>query len=467
MRVIILILLFCGNTNTCFSQLQDKEAKLDSIFTMLYKQNQFNGSVLIADKGEVIFKKGYGFCNEQIKRLNNTNTVFELASCSKQFTAAAIVLLKRQGKLKYEDKISSFFPELAFWSKVTIYDLLRHTSGIPEYLSDMRGSWDKTKIATNKDVIEFYANRKDTLSFEPGSKYDYCNTNYVLLASIIERTSGQDYASFLKENIFRPLRMHNTFVYNRRKSPKKIKNYATGYVWAPNSFDKVTKECKDSSVYYFDGVVGEAKVNSTVEDVYKWIVALKNNTLFTQAEFESMTEITKTSDGKNIPYGFGLDVSKGENKFSFGHTGHWDGYITFIYHNVVKDRTIIILQNFEMGTYLYNNIKQILDTQTLTNECKKRISLSESEIQIYTGVYTDKENPEEQHIITYLNGHLLYNTAKIKWDMRFFPVSTNEFQAIRLGGTDGVIRFSQSENGNTILEMSEYGKIIGVGIRTK
>lgn len=464
---ILLILLAFGLKNHCHSQ-QIKTHQLDSLFTAMHAQNQFNGSVLIADKGEIILKKGYGYRNEETKKPNDEQTIFELASCSKQFTAAAIVLLQRQGKLKYDDNITQYLPELQFWDKVTIRHLLRHTSGIPEYLSDMGRHWDKTKIATNEDVINYYASRKDTLLFPPGSRHQYCNTNYAFLASIIQRASGMGYASFLHKHIFKPLKMNHTFVYNRRESPRNIRNYATGYVWATGTFNKVTSEhpaYNDSSVYCFDGVVGNAKVNSTITDIYKWVTALKDNTFFTPNEFDTMTQTTLTPEGKKIPYGFGLSVSKGENKFSFGHTGSWDGYMTFIYHNVIKDRTIIILQNFKMGAYSSRNINQILDGQPIEAEYKKMVPQPDSAMERYAGIYTDKDNPEEQHTITCKQGHLIYNTGKVKWDMRFFPVSDTEYQAIRQGGADGMIQFTQLPNGNMQLSMYEYGKAIGTGIK--
>lgn len=468
MRCITLFFAFCTLSNLAFSQQEQEVRQLDSIFTMMRNQHQFNGTVLIAEKGKVILQKGYGFSNELNRSENNTKTIFELASCSKQFTAAAILLLKRQNKLQYEDKISKYLPQLDFWNKVTIADLLKHTSGIPEYLIDMPKEWDKSKIATNEDLIRFYAARRDTLQFEPHSKHRYNNTNYALLASIIEKVSGKTYAEFLATNIFKPLKMKNTFVYNRREHPQKVKNYATGYVWARNSFDKVTSEnfrYGDSTVYYLDGIVGNAKVNSNVEDLYKWIVTLKNNTFFSNAEFEDMTAVTKTSLGRAVPYGFGLDVSKGENRFSFGHTGSWDGYATFIYHNMIKDRTIITLQNFKMGAYPFETITQVLEHTLPKVEYPKKMTLPETEIQKYTGTYVDEKNPEEIQYITNLDGHLIHNAKRVAWDMRFFPVSVNEFQAIRQGGIDGVLKFSMLTNGELKLEMFQYGEMIGSGIK--
>ncbi|NSL85998.1 beta-lactamase family protein [Chitinophaga sp. Mgbs1] len=460
--------LFVIAAGLCFAQKNTQYKQLDSIFSVLHSQNQFNGSVLIADKGKVLLKKGYGIRDEKTKALNNPGTVFELASCTKQFTAMGIVLLKKDGKLNYDDKISKYIPELSCWDKVTIYDLLRHTSGIPEFLVDMEEDKDPTKILNNQDLINFYANRHDTLRFEPKTRHRYSNTNYALLASIIERASGRKYADYLHERIFKPLKMKNTFVYNRRETPRAIKNYATGYVWAKDSFEKVTSENPrygDRTVYYLDGVVGAAKVNSTVEDLFRWITALKNNTLITRQEFEEMTAVTKTSLNKNISYGFGFDVSKGENKFAFGHTGSWDGYISFISQNMIKDKTIIILENFNLGTYSYDNINQVLDNKPLSLEYKTKLNLPDSEMKTFSGIYKDEKEPEEQHIITCKNGHLFYNTNKVKWDMRFFPVSGNEFQAIRQGGRDGVLRFTTQADGATRLEMIEYGKVIGSGVK--
>ena len=468
MKKIIINLVLLAATTVCFGQNKNQEKQLDSIYTVLHNQNQFNGEVLIAEKGKIILKKGYGYANEDTKKPINEKTIFELASCSKQFTGAAIVLLKREGKLDYNDKLSKHIPELSFWKDVTIYDLLRHTSGIPDFLGNMCKDWDPSKIATNEDVIKYYAASKDTLEFKTKTQHRYSNTNYVLLASIIERTSGKKYGDFLTAKIFKPLKMNNTFVYNRRQNPRKIENYATGYVWARDSFTKVTMEnpgCDDSSVYSMDGIEGAAKVNSCVEDIYKWTQALRNNTLLTQKEFDEMTEITQTASGENIPYGFGLDIRRGENKLVFGHTGSWDGYATLIYHDMIKDRTIIILENFKMGVTAADNVFQILDGKPLVVEYEKKVALPESDFMQYTGSYTEESG--EQHIITYRDKHLIYNTNTAKWDMRFFPFAKNEFSGIRQAGINGVLKFTKLENGDIKLEMLQYGSIVGSGIKKK
>ncbi|KQR67461.1 serine hydrolase [Pedobacter sp. Leaf176] len=446
------------------------QLKIDSVFRMMHAQRQFNGTVLIADGGKVIFSKGYGHRDTLSRHGNTRETIYELASCSKQFTAAAIVLLHRKGMLRYEDSLVKFIPELASWKGVTIYNLLRHTSGIGEYFIDMSAGWDHKKIATNDDLIRFYASRQDSLLFTPNSKHQYTNTNYALLATIVERVSGLSLAEFLKKQIFLPLKMNHTFIYNSRQHPEKIRNRATGYVWKRNSFDKITSENPaygDSFVFYLDGIVGNAKVNSNVNDVYKWIRALKDKTFFSSEEFNLMTAVTKTSSGKSIPYGFGLDLSGNNDDLSFVHTGSWDGYATFIHHNMSKDRSVIVLQNFKMGAYPFKTISQILNNQPIGVEYAKKISLPRAAVEKFTGVYLDVDTNGGQQKITFLDGYLIHNSKAVQWDMRFFPINENCFQAIRQGGADAVLKFTEMVNGDTKLEMLQRGKVIGTALKKK
>lgn len=345
---------------------------------------------------------------------------------------------------------------------------MHHTSGIPEFLGHFANDWKNDRIATNQDVIDYYSTKKDTLEFSPNSNHQYSNTNYVFLATIIERVSKQKIETYLADKIFKPLKMNRTFIYNRRVNPKKIKNYAYGYSWIKNSFEKATED--DTRIgnmmsYYMDGIVGNAKVNSTVEDIYKWINAIKNNTLLNQQEFNEVMKITQTSNNEKVTYGFGFEVRQNDNNISYGHTGSWDGYITFIHYNSKNDRTIIVFNNFRNGVYPYETITEILDNKPSSNEFVKKINLSEEDIKKFVGEYADLENPTEKHIISYLDNHLIYNTDKANWDMRFFPSSNNTFQAIRQGGIDGKMTFIPQNDGSMKLEMTQYGQNIGSGIR--
>ncbi len=445
---------------------QKTSQRLDSLFTLLAAQKQFSGSVLIAEKGKIIYKGGKGYSNETTKAKNNTHTIFELASCSKQFIGVATALLHRENKVNYTDDITVYIPELSNFKGVTIDNLLHHTSGIPEYLGDFSQHWKNEKIATNQDVINYI--KKDTLDFQPNSRYQYTNTNYVLLATIIERMSKQKIADYLSAKIFKPLHMNRTFMYSRRLSPKAIKNYAYGYSWEQNSFKKITDDNRkygNATTYYLDGIVGGAKIHSTVEDLYKWISAIKNNTLLSQSEFDEVMKITQTNNNKDIKYGFGFEVRGSGNNISYGHNGSWDGYVSFIHYSAKNDRTIIVLNNFNKGVAPYQTITEIIDNKPSSNEIVKRIDLEENELKQFVGEYTDEKDSTLKHIITYLDGHLIYNSNKLEWDMRFYPSSANTFQAIRQGGMDSKMTFTSQANGSMKLDMTQYGQSMGSGIR--
>lgn len=203
MKKIFLILLVLIANNL----LAQKTQKLDSLIQKLSSNKEFNGNVLIAEKGKVIYKNSFGLANETSKEKLNENSIFELASVSKQFTAFAIVILKEKGKLKYEDKIGEILPQLSFYKNITVRNLLNHTSGLPDYMKILDSllideTWnDGTKIATNKDILDVYEKYKPSLLFEPNEKWEYSNTGYAILASIIEKVSGKSYAEFLKSEI--------------------------------------------------------------------------------------------------------------------------------------------------------------------------------------------------------------------------------------------------------------------------
>lgn len=257
--ILAYLLLIFGH----FSFGQSRVQKIDRLLDSLYSQQKFNGNIVIAEKGEIIYNRSYGLANETTKEKLNQNSVFELASCSKQFTAMGIVILKEKGKLNLDDKITKYIPELSTYKEISVKNLLHHTGGLPDYMPIMDTLWDKSKIATNRDVIDIFGKYKPKPLFEPNSKHEYSNTGYALLATIIERSSGQTYATFLEENIFKPLKMKNTFVYNRRLSPKKIKHYALGYLYIKSQNKYVLPDDyeKTKMVFWLDGVVGDGTLS--------------------------------------------------------------------------------------------------------------------------------------------------------------------------------------------------------------
>jgi CubicO group peptidase (beta-lactamase class C family) len=390
-----LFLIFCFLQLISFSQ--TKYQSFDSLFNALYKEKKFNGNLLIAEKGNIIYQKSFGLANEQTNEKLNENSIFELASVSKQFTAMAIVILKEKGKLNYTDKISKHIPEFINYSgNITIQHLLQHTSGIYDYgqLLDsllIDSTWDtKTKIATNKDIIECFAKHKPKFLFTPNEKWEYSNTGYALLASIIEKVSGKSYADFLKEFIFTPLQMTHSFVYTRRYKPQKIENYAFGYVYSDslkkNSLPDDADKALSLYVYTLDGIVGDGAVNSTVVDLLKWDRALYTNQLVSKESINKLFTSGILNDAQKTDYGFGWRVQTIE---PFGklvsHGGSWPGYKTYIERHLDNDKTIIFLQNND-NEKTTNPIKQI---RAILYDLKPepQLNLSLEELKQFAGDY--------------------------------------------------------------------------------
>ena len=327
---------------------QNRIQKIDSLLTSNYAKREFNGNVLIAEKGKVIYKKSFGLANENTKEKLNENSIFELASVSKQFTAMAIVILKEKGKLKYDDKMSKFIPELSNYKNITIRNLLNHTGGLPDYLPLMDSVFDKSKIATNKDIISMFTKLKPKILFEPNTKWEYSNTGYALLASIIEKASGMSYGDYLNKVIFKPLKMTNTFVYTRRYAPKKINNYAYGYVYSDSLKKYILPDDMEETkmVVWLDGVVGDGTVNSTVNDLLKWDRALYTSKLISNSSLKDIFTVGELDDKSKTEYGFGWFIKLNPD---FGtlinHSGGWPGYGAYIDRHIDNDKTIIILQN--------------------------------------------------------------------------------------------------------------------------
>lgn len=209
---------------------QDKRNDLKTLFETLGERNQFNGAVLAAEDGGILYHHAFGYADLPEKRLLQENSLFELASLSKPFTALAVVLLEEKGMLGYEDKVERWIPGFPY-EGVTIRHLLNHTSGLPEYIECFFVNWDKSRVAVNQDVVDMLMNEQPPCYFAPNEDWLYSNTGYVLLAVLIEKASGMSYADFLKQHIFTPVGMANTRVYNRRLRPEQIDDYAYGYVY--------------------------------------------------------------------------------------------------------------------------------------------------------------------------------------------------------------------------------------------
>ncbi|MGV8091065.1 MAG: serine hydrolase [Mangrovibacterium sp.] len=396
---------------------QNRVQKIDSLLTSGYDNGKFNGNVLIAEKGEVIYKKSLGFANESTKEKLNENSVFELASISKQFTAMAIVILKEKGALSYDDKISNFIPELSDYDNITIKNLLNHTSGLPDYMELLDSLFDKSKIATNKDIITLFAKHKPKVLFEPNTGWEYSNTGYALLASVIEKASGMEYGDYLDKVIFKPLEMTNTFVYRRRYAPKKINGYAYGYVYSDSLKKYVLPDDLEETieVVWLDGIVGDAIVSSTVNDLLKWDRALYTDKLVSHESINEIFTAPELNDKTTTKYGFGWFLDDNDFGKTVSHGGVWWGYRTYIDRHIDNDKTIIILQNHEDVLNPVKSIRNILYNKPLpVQKIREEIILSNEQIQKFVGTYEIEKGFEikissgKDHLFVQLTGQNAY-----------------------------------------------------------
>lgn len=411
---------------------------MDEFLSGQQKYFRFNGNVLVAENGKIIFQKSYGYAHFDTKRLLNDTTVFELASVSKQFTATAILLLHDMGKLKLTDSLRQFFPQLPY-SNITLQHMLTHTSGLPYYEWAFNEKWDQTKIAFNNDLIDFLAKEKLPVLFEPGKQWRYSNTAYALLASVVEKVSGQPFADFLKQHIFQPLGMTHTRIYNTRRSLKDtIPNYAYGFLYN----DSLKKYMIPDSlpdygyVIYLDGIQGDGVVNSTTADLLKWDRAIKNNTLLkgeTQKEMLKGHSIIDTV--KNSMYGYGLFIEKNELGTIISHSGGWPGYITYLGRNVDKDITYIILSNNESNSpLLANTLQQIMTGKEVMMPYEhKAISLDSTALKVFTGTYSTLTNKIKIEQV----GNQLFRSAGNKIELK----SESPTKFFYVDGTDRQLEF--------------------------
>jgi len=427
---------------------QDRIQKIDSLLNSLYSKEKINGNFLIAEKGKVIYSHSFGLANETTKNKLNENSIFELASCSKQFTAMAIMILKEKGKLSLDDKITKYIPELSNYNGITIRNLLNHTGGLPDYMELMDSLFDKSKIANNKDIIQIFSKYQPKILFEPNTKYEYSNTGYALLASIIEKASGLTYADYLSKTIFKPLKMKNTFVYTRRLSPKKIDNYALGYVYS-DSLKKyfLPDELKETNmVIWLDGVVGDGTVNSTINDLLKWDRALYTNKLLTQEGVKEVFEVATLKDESKTKYGFGWGI---EDNADFGiiisHSGGWPGYVTFIERHITNDKTIIILQNHDNVSIPVKSIRSILYNKPLpVQKIRKEIIITTEQLKRFVGVYEVEKDFEIK--ISLDNDQLFAQLT----GQNAFPIFAESEMLFFLKVVDAQIQFEKNENGEIL-----------------
>lgn len=324
----------CNNKRSFTYVKNEYSFKIDTFFTDKYRKGAFNGVVLFADSGRIIYEKAFGYSNFSTKESLKTNSVFQLASVSKQFTAFAIMLLKERGMLNYEDDVRKYFP-LFPYDGITIKHLLTHSSGLQNYMHFADDYWaNKALVLNNNDVIDLLIKNKPELCFKPGARFLYCNTGYSLLASIIEKVSRMPFDRFMESNIFKPLGMNSTFVCNNRfelQNERIALGHSAGKRLEP--------------WFYQDGVVGDKNVYSTVDDLLIWDQALYDCQLVNHTTLDEafIPAFNKIKSDRN--YGYGWRIKTYEGTKIVYHGGWWKGYRSYFVRSINDHKTIIVLIN--------------------------------------------------------------------------------------------------------------------------
>lgn len=435
---------------------QDKQAQLTALFDTL---KSFNGSILISHQGKVIFQNAYGIADNATKRQLTTESIFELASVSKGFTAMGIMQLKEKKLLSYDDSLRKFFPELPY-SSVSIRNLLTHTSGIPDFLGWTEEDINVNSINSNARIIKTLPGKYAAGIFPPGSRFLYSNTNYILLASIIEKVTGMSFSEYMKKNIFLPCGMSNTSVL-QRFSDTLPKDYAFDYIWdgSENRFSRA--DSLKRYIYYMSGVTGAYGISSNAADLYKWNRAINTNLLveestkkeaFSPIKFDHSNQTIEIDPG--IPYVFGWQLLPGPSiNGGMFSSGSYGGYTSLVVNKLSEDQIVIILSNFIETSdvmSIMNNIEEIFENATLTlpdvKKMKMGVKLALDKLQTFQGTYITKDGSFPEMKIKCI-GNKLYAKVGEYMEQNIFAKSENTFF---LTGIDGQLVFNKNALGKVI-----------------
>lgn len=394
---IILIVVCFGTPSVSQNSENSRSENFHTLCRYLNKNHMFNGNILIAEKGKPVCECTIGYASLENKQRLTENSIFELASVSKQFTATGILILVEEGEICVDQLVDFILPDFPY-TDITIRNLLTHTSGLPAYEELFEKYWDRSKIATNKDVLDMLRKYAPPVHFAPGDQWEYSNTGYVMLACIIEQVSGLPYAEFMKEYVFEPLGLHSTLVYSRRYSPGSIPDYAYGYVKDHEENSYVLPDLLPSEDYviYLDGIQGDGCVNSTAEDLVKWCQAVQRKDLISEKWWDEALRPSVLNNGDTTDYGFGWRIEKDSTDGRIiSHGGGWPGYRTFDIQYLDKDITLVYLCNIEPASRTQHQILQAM--KDIANErpfqmpsvpVKRKVAgIDKSIYKLYAGTY--------------------------------------------------------------------------------
>ncbi len=433
---------------------EDLRQDIEALFAEYQVQPGCN--VGIMQNGKIIYQQSFGFANLDYDIKMQAETVFETASITKQVTAACIHLLAQEGKIKLDDPIRKYIPEIPVYKEgvITVRQLLHHTSGLRDYLALIHLSGSSWDIPFDEAQALAILERQRELCFTPGTKYAYSNSGYLLLGIMIKRLSGKSLAAYAQEHLFEPLGMTHTFIYE--DAHKVVKNRAIGYSDEGEGMERN---------HYFNFIsIGDGGMYTTIGDFFKWSENYNKNRTALKDFNRKMLERGVLNNGDTISYAMGVEHGTFMGADFYGHNGSWGGNRGMFLQYPESGLTLITLSNngsinvwsktYDLaGLLLQQEMEQeIAEEGSLSSYTPpKTIRLSTEELQAYCKNYFDPESAYVRRI--YLKNDTLYYSRSATNETPLAPVAANEF--IMLGtGSNVRVRFEQSESEGELMFVS-------------
>lgn len=413
------------------------EEYIDSVFSEYNSLNKPGVAIALVSNNKVIFKKGYGMANIQEGKKITTSTVFDMGSVSKQFTGFAISSLIEQGKISLDDDIRMYIPEFPdFGHIITINNLVHMTSGLREWTHTLECAGKDTEEDYHfQEVLTMLYNQKE-LNFIPGTKYIYSNTNYTVLAELVQRVTKMSFREWMDSNTFKPLGMNNSLIYD--DSTEVITNKALGYYHSDNrylsDFDKST-------------VFGSSGLYTTIDDFSKWAINFNSSILKNDAIINRMLEKGVLNNGEEIEYAFGVGIGKYKGINRITHLGAWSSFWSYSGYFPDQDFSLIIFSSdasFKTWptacTIVDYYLKEFIDNTPNSLIEKKKIKLSVKHLKPFEGWYWDESS------WTAISVSIKNDSLRVDQgggiEQTLIPISSNEF---RILNEDKFVRFKNEE----------------------
>ena len=364
----LLVVFFLVSVSSCKqndTSLTNSQASQYSKFILDMKLKGLStGNILVYENRKIIFQSSNGLRSIDPLDSLTLNSQFRLASVSKQFTSVAIMKLKQEGKLDYDKKVSTILNDFPH-DKITIKHLLQHTSGISDYIKIINENYvpqnsTKRNILGNNEILDIFYNSNPKLKFQPGEKYEYSNTGYLVLASIVEEVSKQHFREFLKENIFDPLNMNNTLLYSYKEGyDSDMPNRVFGY-----SLNEEKDGYELNDYHVVNDVRGDGGIYSTINDLFKWNIALLDYKVVPKELLDEAWRAGTLNNGEDFGYGYGWVIGESSKPKSVFHSGGWVGFVTYLYNEIDTKSGYVILTNDSSRVLvdIINSINSIRET---------------------------------------------------------------------------------------------------------